>query len=197
MQRRWLNHRCEFCGVLDDPRAAGTCIAAGDTCGGALYHTGCPSPYTLHIIAGACTSSPALCTLSMCTLQLLLCHGCCRANDSNNNPARAGLMLYLAAFSPGLGPVPWAVNAEIYPLRLRGVMGGAAATANWCDGCSSWFALLRVHAGCSIFHHPQGDQCTREPSVSVTHARHWCCAHVLGHWGGGCRRSTVGLLHAA
>lgn len=27
-------------------------------------------------------------------------------------------MLYLAAFSPGMGPVPWAVNAEIYPVQV-------------------------------------------------------------------------------
>ena len=30
-----------------------------------------------------------------------------------------GLLLYLAAFAPGMGPVPWAVNAEIYPLQAR------------------------------------------------------------------------------
>ncbi len=30
-----------------------------------------------------------------------------------------GLLLYLAAFAPGMGPVPWAVNAEIYPLQVR------------------------------------------------------------------------------
>jgi len=30
-----------------------------------------------------------------------------------------GLLLYLAAFAPGVGPVPWAVNAEIYPLQAR------------------------------------------------------------------------------
>jgi len=30
----------------------------------------------------------------------------------------AGLLLYLAAFSPGLGPVPWAVNAEIFPSQV-------------------------------------------------------------------------------
>ena len=30
-----------------------------------------------------------------------------------------GLLLYLAAFSPGLGPVPWAVNAEIFPPQVR------------------------------------------------------------------------------
>lgn len=38
---------------------------------------------------------------------------------SNFMPAiLAGLLLYLAAFSPGLGPVPWAVNAEIFPSQV-------------------------------------------------------------------------------
>lgn len=45
--------------------------------------------------------------------------------------AMAGLALYIAFFSPGMGTVPWIVNSEIYPLRYRGVCGGAAATANW------------------------------------------------------------------
>ena len=30
-------------------------------------------------------------------------------------PIIAGLLIYLAAFAPGVGPVPWAVNAELYP----------------------------------------------------------------------------------
>lgn len=41
------------------------------------------------------------------------------------------LLVYLLAFAPGLGPVPWAVNAEIYPVEIRGLAGGAAATSNW------------------------------------------------------------------
>eukprot|EP01018_Ginkgo_biloba_P018990 Gb_11512 [translate_table: standard] len=45
--------------------------------------------------------------------------------------ALVGLVLYIMAFSPGMGPVPWAVNAEIYPSKMRGVCGGIAATANW------------------------------------------------------------------
>ncbi|CAM6110940.1 unnamed protein product [Calypogeia fissa] len=45
--------------------------------------------------------------------------------------ALLGLALYIAGFSPGMGPVPWAVNSEIYPLKSRGVCGGIAATANW------------------------------------------------------------------
>lgn len=34
-----------------------------------------------------------------------------------------GLVLYLAAFAPGMGPLPWAVNAEIYPMAIRGQAG--------------------------------------------------------------------------
>lgn len=45
--------------------------------------------------------------------------------------ALIGLSLYIVCFSPGMGPVPWAVNSEIYPLRFRGMCGGIAATANW------------------------------------------------------------------
>ncbi len=30
-----------------------------------------------------------------------------------------GLLVYLAAFAPGVGPVPWAVNAELYPQQAR------------------------------------------------------------------------------
>ncbi|PIA29729.1 hypothetical protein AQUCO_05800082v1 [Aquilegia coerulea] len=42
-----------------------------------------------------------------------------------------GLVLYIASFSPGMGPVPWAVNSEIYPGAYRGVCGGMSATVNW------------------------------------------------------------------
>ncbi|XP_057958102.1 inositol transporter 1 isoform X2 [Malania oleifera] len=42
-----------------------------------------------------------------------------------------GLALYIAFFSPGMGPVPWTVNSEIYPESYRGVCGGMSATVNW------------------------------------------------------------------
>lgn len=42
-----------------------------------------------------------------------------------------GLALYIASFAPGMGPVPWAVNSEIYPEAYRGVCGGMSATVNW------------------------------------------------------------------
>ncbi|KAG0566811.1 hypothetical protein KC19_7G089300 [Ceratodon purpureus] len=45
--------------------------------------------------------------------------------------ALLGLVLYLLTFAPGMGPVPWTINSEIYALQDRGVCGGIAATANW------------------------------------------------------------------
>ncbi|KAH8502410.1 hypothetical protein H0E87_013922 [Populus deltoides] len=42
-----------------------------------------------------------------------------------------GLALYIAFFSPGMGPVPWTVNSEIYPEQYRGICGGMSATVNW------------------------------------------------------------------
>ncbi|CAN6580418.1 unnamed protein product [Malus baccata var. baccata] len=42
-----------------------------------------------------------------------------------------GLALYIAFFAPGMGPVPWTVNSEIYPEAYRGICGGMSATVNW------------------------------------------------------------------
>lgn len=42
-----------------------------------------------------------------------------------------GLALYIAFFAPGMGPVPWTVNSEIYPEAYRGLCGGMSATVNW------------------------------------------------------------------
>jgi SP family myo-inositol transporter-like MFS transporter 13 len=42
-----------------------------------------------------------------------------------------GLALCIACFSPGMGPVPWTVNSEIYPEQYRGICGGMSATVNW------------------------------------------------------------------
>ena len=41
------------------------------------------------------------------------------------------LMAYLLAFSVGMGPLPWVINAEIYPVNIRGLASGVAGTANW------------------------------------------------------------------
>ncbi|KAH0460316.1 hypothetical protein IEQ34_010979 [Dendrobium chrysotoxum] len=58
-------------------------------------------------------------------------HSCCGAN--HGWLAVLGLALYIVFFAPGMGPVPWAVNSEIYPEAYRGVCGGMSATINWAS----------------------------------------------------------------
>lgn len=41
------------------------------------------------------------------------------------------LAAYIIVYSPGMGTVPWIVNAEVYPLKYRGFGGGVAAMSNW------------------------------------------------------------------
>ncbi|GAA0183434.1 transporter [Lithospermum erythrorhizon] len=58
-----------------------------------------------------------------------------QAADATNSlygyVAVLGLALYIAFFAPGMGPVPWTVNSEIYPESYRGICGGMSATVNW------------------------------------------------------------------
>ncbi|XP_038563172.1 proton myo-inositol cotransporter-like isoform X5 [Micropterus salmoides] len=42
-----------------------------------------------------------------------------------------GLVLYLAFFAPGMGPMPWTVNSEIYPLWARSTGNACSAGVNW------------------------------------------------------------------
>ena len=43
----------------------------------------------------------------------------------------AAVCAYLLAFSPGMGPMPWCVNSEIYPTSIRGVGNSIATCVNW------------------------------------------------------------------
>lgn len=58
-----------------------------------------------------------------------------------------GLMLYLFFFAPGMGPMPWTINAEIYPLWARGVCFSIATSFNWsCNLLVSLTFLTLVKA---------------------------------------------------
>jgi SP family galactose:H+ symporter-like MFS transporter len=45
--------------------------------------------------------------------------------------AAGSLMLYVASFAIGLGPVFWLLISEIYPLKIRGLAMSVATEANW------------------------------------------------------------------
>ena len=37
----------------------------------------------------------------------------------------------MSCFCASVGPVPWAVNSELYPIEIRGFATGIASAANW------------------------------------------------------------------
>ncbi|KAJ6674856.1 hypothetical protein OIU85_011062 [Salix viminalis] len=45
--------------------------------------------------------------------------------------AVTGILLYIGTFSAGLGPIPWVIMSEIFPLNIKGVAGSVATLVNW------------------------------------------------------------------
>jgi len=41
------------------------------------------------------------------------------------------LLVYIAFFSLGWGPLPWLITAEVLPVRAKGLAGGIATASNW------------------------------------------------------------------
>jgi len=64
------------------------------------------------------------------TLMLLATSFWCTGELWDNIKVGA-LMAYLIAFGSGLSGVPWVINAEIYPLKLRSAAVGQATFFNW------------------------------------------------------------------
>ncbi|PSP55168.1 MFS transporter [Halobacteriales archaeon QS_1_67_19] len=63
--------------------------------------------------------------------------------------ATGSLMLYVAFFAIGLGPVFWLLISEIYPLSVRGTAMGTVTVANWSANLlvSLTFPMLTANLG--------------------------------------------------
>lgn len=53
------------------------------------------------------------------------------------------LCLYIVSFSPGMGPVPWTVNAEIFPNWARSIGNSLSTTTNWT--CNLIVSMTFLH----------------------------------------------------
>jgi sugar porter (SP) family MFS transporter len=64
------------------------------------------------------------------------------------------LMVYIAAFAVGIGPVFWLLIAEIYPLKMRAVAMSAATVANWAANylvAATFISLAHLLGEAGIF----------------------------------------------
>ncbi|XP_062570301.1 proton myo-inositol cotransporter-like [Saccostrea cucullata] len=55
-----------------------------------------------------------------------------------------GLALFVMSFAPGLGPNPWTINSEIYPLWARGTGISIATAVNWVANLGVSFSFLTL-----------------------------------------------------
>jgi len=81
--------------------------------------------------------------------------GAAAALDVEENPICAltgwlslvGMFIYLVSFGLGMSPIPWALNAELYPLGVRSICVGIATAANWITNfvvAATFLSLLEV-----------------------------------------------------
>ncbi|KAL6500419.1 hypothetical protein OROHE_025785 [Orobanche hederae] len=66
------------------------------------------------------------------------------AHDAVPALAVIGILVYIGAFSIGMGAVPWVVMSEIFPINIKGVAGSLATLVNWFGAwaCSYTFNFL-------------------------------------------------------
>ncbi|PIN26075.1 putative transporter (major facilitator superfamily) [Handroanthus impetiginosus] len=67
--------------------------------------------------------------------------------------AVTGILVYIGAFSIGMGAVPWVVMSEIFPINIKGVAGSLATLVNWFGAwaCSYTFNFLMTWSSYGTF----------------------------------------------
>jgi len=55
-----------------------------------------------------------------------------------------GICLYVFSFAPGMGPLPWTINAEIYPMWARSKCTGITTAVNWMSNLFVSMTFLTI-----------------------------------------------------
>jgi sugar porter (SP) family MFS transporter len=84
----------------------------------------------------------ALCGLSLALLAVFF--GVKSLQDSAGWVALVALMIYIAGFAAGLGPVFWLMISEIFPLRVRPPAMAASTVGNWGANFAVSFTFLSL-----------------------------------------------------
>ncbi|XP_031264297.1 sugar transporter ERD6-like 8 [Pistacia vera] len=79
-------------------------------------------------------------SLSIGTSFLLKEHG--MAPEVSPVLALVGVMVYIAFFSVGTGPIPWVIMSEIFPLNLKGPAGSLVTLVNWLGSWAISYSFI-------------------------------------------------------
>lgn len=101
-----------------------------------------------------------LSSLAVVTASLVLL-GFAFYNQKSQGMALTGMIIYLVAFGIGMSPMPWLINAEIYPMYIRGTAISISTGVNWIANLivSTTFLSLAEYASTSATdrkNHPDG-----------------------------------------
>ena len=126
--------------LVTEARNSGNSCFAADTCNNCLYNEMCGFCFLQQGTAIKNASCVPLESYSSTTsrycdpdFELLRSYGC-PSSITINVLTVVGLVLYLVCFAPGLGPVPYIVTSEIFPLWARSAgMACALATCFLCN----------------------------------------------------------------
>lgn len=120
---------CNDC-VKDDD--CGFCLKHGDASGSCLQAAN--GDRSLH---GRCNDS------DVAGLEAVFSHGYCPSHGYSWLPV-LGVAIFVLLFAPGMAPMPWTINAEIYPLWARGTCQSLAAASAWISNLIISFTFLSL-----------------------------------------------------
>lgn len=122
-----LNSDCGFCYDEKDSNAS-TCLMATN------------DKKEIYSNYGRCTKSRVQSNTSSSSIKWS--YGYCATDYSWM--AVLGLALFVLSFAPGLGPMPWTINSEIYPMWARGTGVAISTMINWAFNLVVSFSFLSL-----------------------------------------------------